>query len=247
MSYDVFANYYDALQSDIDYAARTEYLLELFGRYDRAPSLLLDLACGTGGFSLCFAKKGVEVVGVDPSCGMLSKAREKFSKEGLEALFVCQKAEELDLFGTVDGAVCCLDSLNHITDGVGIERAFERVSLFLEPGRLFIFDLNTEYKHKHVLSGNTFCVQSGDVFCVWRASPCAGDGTLDICLDFFEKQSDGRYARSTEEFSERAYREDFIDGCIGRAGLEKLAVLGDMSFYPPKANEERVIYVTRKV
>ena len=103
---------------------------------------MLDLACGTGNFSNIFSKNGIEVIGVDASEDMLSLAREKSAQKGENILYLCQKAEELDLFGTVDGVVCCMDSLNHITDKKGFEAAIKKVSLFLEKDGLFIFDIN---------------------------------------------------------------------------------------------------------
>lgn len=247
MSYENFAAVYDQLQGDVDYEARAEYLAELFKKYDRLPTLLLDVACGTGGFSLPFAKKGIEVIGADPSPEMLDVAREKLAAAGVEALLLCQSAEELDLYGTVDGAVCCLDSLNHIIDVDEFKRSIARIALFLEPERLFIFDVNTEYKHKNVLSGTTFAAETEDVFCVWQNSECDEDGIVDISLDFFRETEDGTYLRTSEDFSERAYSPEFIEKCITEAGLETVAVLGDMSFDAPKKEEERVIYVTRRV
>ena len=116
MSYENFAETYDILMNDVDYKSRTEYLLKLFKNHGKIPTLLLDLACGTGGFSNCFAKKGIEVIGVDMSEEMLAKAGENSAEMGTDVLFLCQKAEELDLYGTVDGAICCMDSLNHITN-----------------------------------------------------------------------------------------------------------------------------------
>ena len=92
MSYENFAAVYDQLQGDVDYEARVEYLVGLFKKYDRLPTLLLDVACGTGGFSLPFAKKGIEVIGADPSPEMLDVAREKLAAAGVEALLLCQSA-----------------------------------------------------------------------------------------------------------------------------------------------------------
>lgn len=247
MSYENFAAVYDALQTNVDYAARTEYLTELFKKYDRLPTLLLDVACGTGGFSYLFAEKGIDVIGADPSPEMLGVARDKFANAGKDALLLCQSAEELDLYGTVDGAICCLDSLNHIIDEDEFKRSIARIALFLEPERLFVFDLNTEYKHKEVLSGKTFAVETEQVFCVWQNSECDDDGIVDISLDFFCENDDGTYERSSEDFSERAYSHEFIEECITKAGLEIVDVLGDMSFDAPKPNEERVFYITRRV
>ena len=247
MTYSNFAEFYDGLQSDVDYDKRAEYLLNLFEKYDRLPTLLLDVACGTGGFSLYFAKKGIDIIGVDNSIEMLCVAREKFNKAGKDALLICQSADELDLYGTVDGAVCCLDSLNHIIDNDEFKRSLKKIALFLEPQRLFIFDLNTEYKHRNILSGNTFTIENEDVFCVWQNSECYTNGIVDISLDFFKKNTDGTYTRSCENFSERAYSKEFINDCLADAGLELVVTLGDMSLEKEGKNEERVIYVTRKV
>ena len=246
MSYSDFAVVYDCLQSDVDYKARAEYLLGLFKRYDRQPTLLLDMACGTGGFSLCFADKGIDVIGVDPSAEMLQIAKNKAEKQQKELLLLCQSAAELDLYGTVDGAVCCLDSINHIIDEDELQESFDKISLFLEPGRLFIFDVNTEYKHREILSGNTFVYDTDEVYCVWSNSPCDDEGIVDIHLDFFQKQSNGSYVKTSEEFSERAYKEETLEKMLQKAGLEVLVVLGDMTERKAECTDERIIFVTRK-
>lgn len=247
MSYENFASVYDSLQSDVDYDNRADYLLKLFQKYDRLPTLMLDVACGTGGFTLPFLKKGIDVIGVDPSPEMLNVAREKLADDGYNALLLCQSAEDLDLYGTVDGAVCCLDSLNHITDADELKRSISRIALFLEKDRLFIFDVNTEYKHRNVLSGAVFTAETEDCFCVWRNSECDSHSVVDISLDFFKENDDGTYTRSFEDFSERAYSIDYLKECITAAGLETVAVLGDLSFDAPTYEEQRIIFVTRRI
>ncbi len=247
MSYDVFSSFYDALTDNAEYAARAEYILKLFKKYDKRPTLLLDMACGTGSFTTEFAKAGIEVIGVDPSPEMLIKAREKLEQNGKNALFLCQTAAELDLYGTVDGAVCCLDSLNHITNYDELCDSLKRISLFLEPGRLFIFDVNSLYKHQNTLSGKCFIHEADGVVCNWQNSECSPDGTVDIILDFFCETENGLYERLFEDFSERAYIEEEWKNALNSAGLEIVARLGDMEFEPPSPKEERIYYVTRKV
>ena len=53
--------------------------------------------------------------------------------------------------GTVSVTVCALDTLNHLPDAADVKRVFSRVSLFSNPNALFLFDVNTEYKHRHLL------------------------------------------------------------------------------------------------
>ncbi|MGN0493724.1 MAG: class I SAM-dependent DNA methyltransferase [Acutalibacteraceae bacterium] len=243
--YDNFAPVYDRLMSDVDYKARTDRLLELFCEYDRTPALMLDLACGTGGFSNEFAARGIEVIGVDMSEEMLSAARESSAERGTDVLYLCQRAEELDLYGTVDGAVCCLDSLNHITDYDGLCKAIGRVSLFLEAGRLFIFDVNTVFKHKFILADNTFIIEQDGVFCAWQNSTDEETNITDISLDFFVEEGN-YYKRSSEDFSERAYTEEELASALNAAGLEILKIYDDMTDNPVWEYTERAVYVTRK-
>ena len=210
-NYDSFAEVYDSLMCDVNYTERTEYLLKLFDKYDRKPTLLLDLACGTGGFSNELAKRGIEVIGVDAS-----------------------------------QAICCLDSLNHITDYADFSSALQRVGLFLEKGRLFIFDVNTVYKHKYVLADNTYIIEENGIYCAWQNFTDEESLVTDIVLDFF-KQENGVYRRFGEEFSERAYTEKEIENATAEAGLEILVVLDDITGNPITETSERAVYVTRKV
>ena len=246
MSYSSFAAFYDSLQSDVMYEQRAGYIAKLFKKYDRLPTQLLDVACGTGGFSLQFAKMGMSVTAADPSPEMLSVAQKKAFATDLDIMLVCQSARDTKLPYAVDGAVCCLDSINHIIDKRELKASFRAVAAAVKDGGLFIFDVNTPFKHRNILSGNTFVIENDDVYCVWQNSDCEKNGIVGICLDFFGKDADGKYIRTTEEFAERAYTDEEIRGMLEPAGLEAVAVLGDMSFKAPKAFDERVIYVTKK-
>lgn len=243
--YSVFAAYYDELMADVDYAGRAAYLCEIFRRHGLQPHLLLDLGCGTGSFSLELARQGMEVIGVDRSPQMLSEASRKAGTTNGRALFICQDMRALDLYGTVDGAVCTLDGLNHITSSTDLGRVFSGVSLFLNPGGLFVFDLNTPYKFRHVLSDNVFVYDTDRVYCVWQNSLNVRTGLCRFDLTFFERQGE-TYRRSDESFSERAYTTRRIRGLLARAGLTLEAVYADLAFQPPQETAERAVYVARK-
>lgn len=242
--YSSFAYFYDVFTENVDYKKRTDYICRLFKKYGKMPTLLLDAACGTGSFSVEFAKKGVSVIGADISPDMLSVAAEKC--QGLDVLLVNSALSELDLYGTVDGAVCLLDSLNHITDYKDFCRSIARISLFLEKESLFIFDVNTEYKHSEILANNTFTLEDENVFCVWRNKYLKQKKTTEISLDFFE-QNGGTYDRYTETFSERAYTDKEITAALKKAGLEIVAILGENTIKEPKTDCQRKFFVARKV
>ena len=221
--------------------------MDLFLRFDKKPQLLLDFACGTGGFSTEFSKMGVEVIGVDSSEGMLCVANEKNAGLKLPVLYLNQRGEELDLFGTVDGAISCLDSLNHITDYNNLKKCISNVSLFLEEGRLFIFDMNTVYKHQKILADSAFRLKKHGVECIWNNRLCDDGLTVEITLNFTYKIGLCRKETVTERFFERAYSEEEILSACEAAGLKVEAVYGENTMLPPSEASQRNKYVTRKV
>lgn len=245
--YTSFAENYDLLMQDVNYTARAEYLLSVFEKYSKRPTLMLDLACGTGSFSNEFAKKDIQVIGVDISPEMLNIAREKSEKDKLDVLYLCQDVSQLDLYGTVDGAVCCMDSINHITEREVLKEAFKKVSLFLEPECLFVFDVNTLYKHKEVLGNNTFVLEEDNLYCVWQNEYFEDEALTEITLDFFKKLDDERYERTEQFIEERAYTIEELTEMLENAGFSLEAVLNDMSFEPLKSDSERAVLVAKKV
>lgn len=246
-AYGEFADYFDFLNGDAQYNKRTKYMLELFDKFGSRPQILLDLACGTGEFSVLFAKKGLDVIAVDCSENMLSVARNKAQKAKQDILFLCQRAEELDLYGTVGGAVCCFDSINHIVESKTLQKAFKRVSLFLEPDGLFIFDVNTVYKHKTVLGGNTFVYDEDGVYFVWNNEYKENKHLININLDIFQNIGNDEYKRIRQNIVERAYTVEELENMLKQAGLCVLAVYDDMTHNAPNDESQRLYFVTKKV
>ena len=190
MSYGVFADFYDGLTLNVDYARRASYIAVLFAKLGHNMGLTLDLACGTGSLTLELAKMGVDVYGVDGSEEMLSVASEKAFEQNIDTLFLCQKMQELDLYGTIDTCVCSLDSINHLTSENDVIETFRRIEKYLAPDGLFVFDANTVYKHRNILGDNCFIYDTDTVFCAWQNSYCEKDNRVDITLDFFKCRID---------------------------------------------------------
>ena len=246
MSYSSFANYYDSLTLNVNYPERTEYVLQLLKKLNHNAGLTLDLACGTGSLTIELAKRGIDVYGIDGSSSMLSVAQQKAAEEGLQILFLCQKMQNIDLYGTVDTVICMLDSINHLTSESDILKTFKRISLFLNPGGYFLFDMNTIYKHQKVLSSNTFVYDTEDVYCVWQNQYEENTNRVGITLDFFGREGNCYY-RNTEHFYERAYDTELIISLLSKAGLQTVGAFADLSFEKPEDETERIIIAARKV
>ncbi len=246
-SYCDFASVYDAFTSNIDYPRRTAYYDRQIAAFGGKKGILLDLACGTGSMSFEFAKLGYDVIGIDGSEEMLSAAMDKKLESGIDSvIFLCQQMQELDLYGTIDATVCALDSLNHLTELKDLQEVFRRVSLFTNPGGLFLFDVNTLYKHREILGNNTFFYDEPGASCVWQNTFIEPD-TVQIDLDFFIEAEHGLYRRAVEQFQERAYADETLQSMLRKAGFSVLAVYDEDSEVPPREASERVIYIAKKI
>ncbi len=245
--YGSFAYFYDQLTGNVDHAGWAEYLLTLFEKHvGEKPHMLLDLACGTGSLSTALLDRGVDVIGVDVSEDMLAEAMEKSAPYSDRLMLLCQDMRALDLYGTVDGAVCMLDSLNHLTKTAEVGEVFRRLGLFIEKDGLFIFDVNTPYKHEVVLGDNAFVYEQDDFFCAWQNRYLPHTKEVVMQLDFFVENGEG-YDRYTEEIRERAYTEKTLRRLLEEAGFEVLAVYGERTEQPPAADEQRIVFVTKNL
>ena len=247
MSYGVFSEFYDALTANVSYDTVAQVLSSLLTRYGKGRGLLLDLACGTGSVSVRLAEKGYEVIGVDLSPEMLSEAQNKAYSAGQNILFLCQDMTALDLYGTVDAAVCTLDGLCHLPDEESVQAALRKVSLFMNPGGVFLFDVNSVYKHRAVLGNNTFVYDTDDVYCVWQNTLLSDGVTVQMDLDFFEPVSDtGDYVRQSERFTERAYPKETLEAMLKKAGFTVLDVFDGYSEKHAHDTSERLLFAVRK-
>ena len=111
-SYESLALRYDALTADVDHEAWADYLEKHFSRSPIPIHTVLDLACGTGAMTCLLAQRGYEMIGVDASPDMLMQAMQNTMDCDPRPLFLNQRMEALDLYGTVDVCLCCLDSVN---------------------------------------------------------------------------------------------------------------------------------------
>jgi SAM-dependent methyltransferase len=245
--YAALASVYDCFTQNMQTTKRADYISNLLIDNNALPGdAILDLACGTGLYTYELLVRGYDVIGVDASAEMLLVAREKAAVLGTEPpLLLCQQLEELDLFGTAKGAVCLTDSVNHLTNERVLRQFFKRLALFLEPGSPFVFDVNTLYKHEHVLSNNTFIYEDDEsgAYCVWRNAYASKTQTTQITLDVFTKDENGFYIRRQDRFAERAYSLETIIKALEQSGFAVRDIFGELNRKQPQKTEERVFFV----
>lgn len=243
MSYEAFACVYDRLTANVDRRSMAEFIRDRILAAKPDAELVLDMACGTGTLAIELERLGFDMTAVDSSVDMLNIAREK--SDG-SILFLRQRMEKLDMFGTMGAIVCTLDSINHVTDPAKVREIFRRAALFLDDDGVFIFDANTPYKHRKVLANNVFVYDLDDIYCVWQNSTDS-DLVTDIELDFFVRDdASGSYVRSGERFRERAYGGAQLDEMLSAAGFEITERYDDYTDEPPRDTTQRIVYICRK-
>lgn len=243
-AYKNLAASYDRLTNDVDYEATVEFYNEILKREGVRPRTAVDLACGTGSVTVLLAKQGIRTVGVDMSEDMLTAAWEKVMDMDEPPTFVCQKLQELHLPRAVDLAVCALDSLDYITDPKDCAEAIRRAYKAINPGGIFIFDVNTPEKLR-AMDGQVFLDEDDDVYCVWRGE---FDHKSNICsygMDLFQRQGNV-WHRSFEEHREYAYSQEQLTKFLKDAGFTHIEVYADREFCAPREGEQRIYFKARK-
>ena len=234
------APYYDKLTRDVDHAAFVAFYRRLFDAAPIPVRLVLDLGCGTGSVTRLLAQQGYEMIGVDASAEMLAVAAEKCAglPPAQRPLFLQQDMQELDLYGTVDAAVCALDGFNYVATEE-LPAVFQRLRLFVAPGGLLIFDVNTPLKLRG-LDGGLFVDEAEDVYCVMRT---AYDPQEDACvygLDLFCRHGSS-WARACEEHVEYIHTMRALRTALHQAGFGQIRSYSGADFGPRKMNDLRVV------
>ena len=209
MAYNEFAYFYDEFNGEADYDALYEQIRQELNAHNIRDGILADLGCGTGELTLMLTQAGYDMIGIDQSEEMLCVVRDKAEQLGLSGklLLLQQDLLKLDLYGTIRGAVSTFDTFNHIPD---LDTAIANAAFFMEEGGVFLFDMNTPYKHQKVLGENVFTFEEEDAACVWQFYEYTYDlDTIQAALEkhgfVLEKVCDGESFGPLTEESERYF------------------------------------------
>ena len=235
---------YDRLTADVDYKKIVAFYRAIMEREWVRPRSAVDLACGTGSVALLLARDGLRVVGVDLSEEMLTVAAQRAQEADVFVQYTCQPLQQMRLPRGVDLAVCALDGLDYILDPADCAEAILRVYKALNPGGMFIFDVNTPEKLR-AMDGQVFLDEDDDVYCVWRGE---FDEQTNICsygMDLFQRRGE-IWERSFEEHREYAYTRQQLTQFLKAAGFTHIRVYADGLLEAPRAGEQRIYFSARK-
>ena len=274
-AYTSFARVYDMFMDNVPYEEWCDYISGLLKEYGISNGLVLDLGCGTGSMTELLAARGFDMIGVDCSEDMLEIALEKRMASGRDILYLQQDMRDLELYGTVRAVVCLCDSINYLLDVQDLETVFRLVNNYLDPGGIFIFDLNTEYKYRELLADRTIAENRDEGSFIWdnyydeesrineydlalfipaeeADAGKMGEGAGPDCETGAASGSgtsgEGLYRKYQETHFQRAYTLDEIREALERAGMEFLTWYdgdGD-GRQAPREDSERIYVIARE-
>ena len=243
-AYEALAASYDRLTNDVDYEATVNFYEEILRQEGLKPRTAVDLACGTGSVAAILARRGLRVTAVDMSEEMLTVAQQKTAEMENPPRFLCQPLQRLWLDRGVDLVVCALDSLDYITNPADCAEAIRRIYKALNPGGIFIFDVNTPEKLR-AMDGQIFLDEDDDVYCVWRGEFDEASNICSYGMDLFQRRG-GLWQRSFEEHREYAYSREQLTEYLRAAGFTHIGVYADRLFEAPREGEQRIYFKARK-
>ncbi len=244
-----YARIYDTLMAEIPCDSWVDYILDLAQWYAEPPKSVLDLACGTGTFALCAARRGLSVFAIDGSKSMLDVFRRKAGASPSGNLCTIRQARlpRFPRLGScVDAAVWLFDSLNYLVEPVAVAETFCCVSRSLKPGGIFVFDVNTEQAYRSgafeappeiLLEGRALRVAAS---CQYHEAP----KQFVLELECFDAETNVIQVR--ERHRQRFYGREPLCGWLEAAGFRLGACYRGFTLDPAKDSDDRWTFVAVK-
>lgn len=264
-AYTGFAQVYDILMDNVPYEEWAANIQNMLLKYGVKEGLILDLGCGTGNITRRLADSGYDMIGIDISEEMLGIAIEnKYEEEGEilpdskreEILYLNQDMRDFELYGTVSAVICNCDSMNYITKAEDLKHIFSLVNNYLDPGGIFLFDMNTEYKYKNILGDSVIAENREDCSFIWENYYNENENMNEYQVTIFvktdgegnsnHKNANNLYEKFSETHYQRAYPIEMIKGFLEEAGMEFIGVYEDYTETAPTETTERVCFLARE-
>lgn len=243
-AYTSFAEVYDLFMDNVPYEQWCEYICAVLKENQITDGPVLDLGCGTGKLTRLMAARGYDMTGVDSSAEMLMMAAEQQGRE--QVLYLMQEMQALDLDGCVRAVYSACDCINYVLEPEMLLETFDRVSRYLEPGGIFLFDSNTDYKYREMLGENTFAESRPEGSFIWENYYDEEERINEYDLTLFIPEEGGLYRRYTETHFQRNYALEQIEDLLKQAGLNCIGIYDDYTRNPLRFDSERATFVAKK-
>ncbi|HIR13267.1 MAG TPA: class I SAM-dependent methyltransferase [Candidatus Choladousia intestinavium] len=245
-AYENFSRVYDLFMDNIPYEEWGKNICGILKRYGIRDGLVLDLGCGTGAMTEILSRAGYDMIGVDNSVDMLEAALEKKEISGSDILYLLQDMREFELYGTVRAAVSVCDSVNYITEPEELLQVFRLVNNYLDPGGIFLFDLNTLYKYEKILGESVIAENRDEGSFIWENWYDPEDRINEYDLTLFIREEKDLYRKYQETHFQRAYSIEEIRGLLCDAGMSLEEIWDADTLEKPCPQTQRLYFIARE-
>lgn len=201
---------------------------------------LLDLACGQGRHAIVLARLGYRVIGLDRSAFVLARAQEAARAAAAGAAWVLGDMRRLPFGPEFDACLSLFTSFGYFEDEAENEEALHQVAGVLRPGGQLFLDLKNRDTHAQHPCLNSWRRQ-GEAIILEETS---FDPTTCHSTTTFTWLEGGQAESITHAV--RLYAAPELAAMLRRAGLEPVALYGDLDGRPLAAGSQRLIVVARK-
>ena len=273
-AYRDFASVYDLFMEDVPYDEWSSFLISLLRAEGIEDGLICELGCGTGNLTERLARAGYDMIGIDASEDMLAVAQKKEmirrhpelreedhspaeagpDRELMpDILYLQQDMRSFELYGTVRAVVSVCDSLNYITNEEELLQMFRLVNNYLDPGGLFLFDMNTPACYE-AIGDQTIAENRPEGSFIWEnmydpETQC-NEYDLTLFLPVSPKgtpETEGLYRKREETHVQRGYPAETICRLLEDAGLQVLSVTEAYTGRPAGEETARLLFAAREV
>ena len=224
-----------------------QYLLDYCKKeYGIEDGLIAELGCGTGSMTELLAAEGYDMIGIDNSPDMLEVAQEKRVESGLDILYLMQDMREFELYGRVRAVISICDCMNYILEEEDLLEVFRLVNNYLDPGGIFVFDMNTPYKYREVIGNTTIAENREEGSFIWENCFDEESQVNEYALTLFIKEEDDLYRKHEEFHYQKAYEPERVKELLEEAGLKVEAIYDAFTREPVREDSERIYFIARE-
>ncbi len=246
--YDAWAEIYDSVFSyvvdDIPFYVEESTL---------AGGTVLELGCGTGRVSIPIAQAGVNVVGIDSSSAMLTRAREKSREAGTPNLkLLCADMRNFNISSKFDLVIIPFRGLLSLLSVDDEIRTLMNIKRHLAPGSKLIFDIFVPDLNMMVQDGDVpyhfrdvIDRETGKHLIIWnQANYDAFSQVMSIRTTIEQLDDSGRV--SSKMYRDFALRYIFrweMHHLLGICGYDVRALYGDYERGQFRENSTEMVWV----
>ncbi|WP_034550735.1 class I SAM-dependent DNA methyltransferase [Carnobacterium funditum] len=244
MSYQTFAQVYDAIMDDSLYERWGHFVDQQLNNNGQK---LLELACGTGALAVTLKKRGYNVTGLDLSPNMLSLANERALSAGVRLPLIEGNMLDLSEAGEFEAVTCFSDSICYMPNENAVLDVFKEVSKILSSDGTFLFDVHSTYQMDEIFPGYMYNDQSEEISFLWQSYSGEERYSIEHDLTFFVYDKGiNLYERFDETHKERTYPLEAYCDMLGKAGFTSIEVYSDFGDSEVKKESVRWFFACTK-